>query len=98
MGDFHPLNTSHTEHTKAEPYATTSRLCRCEGPYSQRSARMGSSMAARLAGRYAATLTVNKAAEAAVSTCCARLPNGPHKLFLIARWYLTCYKLKQRNG
>ena len=22
MGDFHPLNTSHTEHTKAEPYPT----------------------------------------------------------------------------
>src|ERR1035441_6757104 len=35
---------------------------------------------------------------AAVSTCCARLPNRPHKMFLIARWYLTCYKLKHRNG
>ena len=23
MGDFHPLNTSHTEHTKAEPYSTS---------------------------------------------------------------------------
>jgi hypothetical protein len=28
MGDFHPLNTSHTEHTKAEPYIISYRfLC-----------------------------------------------------------------------